>query len=95
MYNSRRSKNAIEPVSFASDALNPKRRYMSQVQEVIASEGLETPFHVEEYCVIVTVRKSCCYVIELKDEQFTDKIELAIKLLLSKQKDVIAKLRSI
>jgi len=34
-------------------------------------------------------------VIELKDEQFTDKIELAIKLLLSKQKDVLAKLRSI
>jgi hypothetical protein len=85
----------IEPVSFDSAALDSKRRYMTRVQEVIASEGLETPFHVEEYCVIVTVRKSCCYVIELKDEQFTDKIELAIKLLLSKQKDVLAKLRSI
>ncbi len=90
-----RNKNPVQPVSFASDALDSKRRYMSRVQEVIASEGLETPFHVEEYCVIVTVRKSCCYVIELKDEQFTDKIELAIKLLLSKQKDVLAKLRSI
>lgn len=85
----------IEPVSFASGALDSKRRYMSRVQEVIASEGLETPFLVEEYCVIVTVRKSCCYVIELKDEQFIEKIELAIKLLLSKQKDVLAKLRSI
>jgi hypothetical protein len=90
-----RNKNTVQPVSFASDALNPKRRYMTKVQEVIASEGLETPFHVEEYCVIVTVRKSCCYVIELKDEQFTEKIKLAIKLLLSKQKDVIAKLKRI
>ena len=88
-------KNQVEPVSFASDALDSKRRYMTKVQEVIASEGLETPFLVEEYCVIVTVRKGFCYVIELKDEQFTDKIELAIKLLLSKQKDVLAKLRSI
>ena len=85
----------IEPVSFDSDTLNPKRRYMSKVQEVIALEGLETPFHVEEYCVIVTVRKGFCYVIELKDEQFTEKIELAIKLLLSKQKDVLAKLERI
>lgn len=68
---------------------------MSQVQQVIATESLETPFHVEEYCVIVTVRKNFCYVIEFKDIQFTEKIELAIKLLLSKQKDVIAKLRRI
>ena len=88
-------KNQVEPVSFDSSALDSKRRYISQVQEVIASEGLETPFLVEEYCVIVTVRKSCCYVIELKDEQFTEKIELAIKLLLSKQKDVLAKLERI
>ena len=88
-------KNQVEPVSFASDALNPKRRYMTRVQEVIALEGLETPFLVEEYCVIVTVRKGFCYVIELKDEQFTEKIELAIKLLLSKQKDVLAKLERI
>jgi hypothetical protein len=90
-----RNKNPVQPVSFDSTALNPKRRYMTRVQEVIASEGLETPFHVEEYCVIVTVRKGFCYVIELKDEQFTEKIELAIKLLLSKQKDVLAKLRRI
>jgi hypothetical protein len=88
-------KNPVQPVSFDSIALDPKRRYMSQVQEVIALEGLETPFHVEEYCVIVTVRKSCCYVIELKDEQFTEKIKLAIKHLLSKQKDVLAKLERI
>ena len=88
-------KNPVQPVSFDSAALDSKRRYMSQVQEVIALEGLETPFHVEEYCVIVTVRKGFCYVIELKDEQFTEKIELAIKLLLSKQKDVLAKLERI
>ena len=90
-----RSKNPVNPVSPASDDLNPKRRYMSQVQEVIASLGLETPFLVEEYCVIVTVVKNGCYVIELKDEQFTEKIEQAIRVLLSKQKDVLAKLRSI
>lgn len=89
------TRKTVEPVSIASDDLNPKRRYMSQVQEVIASMGLETPFLVEEYCVIVTVRKSCCYVIELKDEQFTEKIEQAIRVLLFKQKEVLAKLESI
>jgi len=71
----------IEPVSFDSDALNPKRRYMSQVQEVIASMGLETPFLVEEYCVIVTVRKGFCYVIELNSENFRAQVELAVRTL--------------
>ena len=74
-------KNPVNPVSLASGDLNPKRRYMSQVQEVIASLGLETPFLVEEYCVIVTVRKGFCYVIELNSENFRAQVELAVRTL--------------
>jgi hypothetical protein len=74
-------KNPVNPVSLASGDLNPKRRYMSQVQEVIASMGLETPFLVEEYCVIVTVRKGFCYVIELNSENFRAQVELAVRTL--------------
>jgi hypothetical protein len=82
----------IEPVSFDSDALNPKRRYMSQVQEVIASMGLETPFLVEEYCVIVTVRKGFCYVIELNSENFRAQVELAVRTLFQSKSNEILRI---
>ena len=85
-------KNPVNPVSLASGDLNPKRRYMSQVQEVIASLGLETPFLVEEYCVIVTVRKGFCYVIELNSENFRAQVELAVRTLFQSKSNEILRI---
>jgi hypothetical protein len=85
-------KNPVNPVSLASGDLNPKRRYMSQVQEVIASMGLETPFLVEEYCVIVTVRKGFCYVIELNSENFRAQVELAVRTLFQSKSNEILRI---
>lgn len=85
-------KNPVNPVSLASGDLNPKRRYMSQVQEVIASLGLETPFLVEEYCVIVTVRKGFCYVIELSSENFRAQVELAVRTLFQSKSNEILRI---
>ena len=85
-------KNPVNPVSLASGDLNTKRRYMSQVQEVIASMGLETPFLVEEYCVIVTVRKGFCYVIELSSENFRAQVELAVRTLFQSKSNEILRI---
>jgi len=78
MYNSRRSKNNVpEPPK----DLSQQKRLITALNEKLLSMSLETPFLLEDYCVIVTVRKGFCYVIELSSENFRAQVELAVRTL--------------
>lgn len=78
MYNSRRSKNIVpEPPK----DLSKQKRLITALNEKLLSMSLETPFLLEDYCVIVTVRKGFCYVIELSSENFRAQVELAVRTL--------------
>ena len=78
MYNARRSKNNVpEPLK----DLSQQKRLITALNEKILSMSLETPFLLEDYCVIVTVRKGFCYVIELSSENFRAQVELAVRTL--------------
>ena len=78
MYNSRRSKNNVpEPPK----DLSQQKRLITALNEKLLSMSLETPFFLEDYCVIVTVRKGFCYVIELSSENFRAQVELAVRTL--------------
>jgi len=71
-----------EVIAIDSSVLEENRRYMRRLQEVIASKSIETPFLVEEYCVIVTVRRGYSYVIEMKESDLKAKIHIAIETLI-------------
>jgi len=71
-----------EVIAIDSSVLEENRRYMRRLQEVIASKSIETPFSVEEYCVIVTVRRGYSYVIEMKESDLKAKIHIAIETLI-------------
>ncbi len=87
MYNSRRSKN-IAP-EHPKD-LSQQKRLITALNEKLLSMGLETPFLLEDYCVIVTVRKGFCYVIELSSENFRAQVELAVRTLFpSKSNEIL------
>jgi len=71
-----------EVIAIDFSVLEENRRYMRRLQEVIASKSIETPFSVEEYCVIVTVRRGYSYVIEMKESDLKAKIHIAIETLI-------------
>ncbi len=87
MYNSRRSKNNVpEPPK----DLSQQKRLITALNEKLLSMSLETPFLLEDYCVIVTVRKGFCYVIELSSENFRAQVELAVRTLFpSKSNEIL------
>ena len=73
-----RSKNNVpEPPK----DLSQQKRLITALNEKLLSMSLETPFLLEDYCVIVTVRKGFCYVIELSSENFRAQVELAVRTL--------------
>lgn len=61
--------------------LSQQKRLITALNEKLLSMSLETPFLLEDYCVIVTVRKGFCYVIELSSENFRAQVELAVRTL--------------
>ena len=70
--------------------LSQQKRLITALNEKLLSMSLETPFLLEDYCVIVTVRKGFCYVIELSSENFRAQVELAVRTLFpSKSNEIL------
>lgn len=72
--------------------LSQQKRLITALNEKILSMSLETPFLLEDYCVIVTVRNGFCYVIELNSENFRAQVELAVRTLFQSKSNEILRI---